>query len=78
MIRSATPLLLLVALFALVSRVPAQSQPTKPVNPAIDTVTSRLRALTRLPADEWRYHNGDLPQNVSIGEDHAGEVRSAI
>jgi alpha-mannosidase len=70
MIRSTPPLLLLVALFFLsiteVSPVAAQSDPPKPVNPATDAVMSRLRALTQLPADEWRCHPGDLTHGEDV------------
>jgi len=70
MTRTATRLLFLLLLFVLpfteVPHVSAQSQPTKPVNPAIDAVTSRLRALTHLPAEGWRYHNGDLPHGEDV------------
>jgi alpha-mannosidase len=59
-------LLLFAALFSAVSRVRAQIPPTNPVNPAIDSVTSRLRSLTNLPAQEWRYHSGDLPHGEDV------------
>jgi alpha-mannosidase len=39
------------------------------VNPAIGSVTSRLRTLTRLPAEEWRYHEGDLAHGEAIDLD---------
>ena len=54
---------------ALVLQVAAQSQPPKPVNLAIDAVTSQLRGLTHLTADEWRYHAGDLPHGEDVALD---------
>jgi len=45
------------------------SQTASAANPAVDSVTTQLTALTRLPADEWRYHAGDLPHGEAVGLD---------
>src|SRR6202165_2046321 len=54
---------------ALALHVAAQSKQATPVNPAVDAVTSQLRALAHLTADEWRYHAGDLPHGEDVGLD---------
>ena len=61
--------LLLLGTWALALQVVAQSQPAKAGNPTIDAVTSQLRSLTSLTADEWRYHVGDLPHGEDVGLD---------
>ena len=52
-------------------QVAALGQPA-PTNPAIDAVTSQLTALTRISAEEWRYHAGDLPHGETVGLDDSG------
>src|ERR1035438_5819648 len=69
MIGTARHFLLLLPVFIVVCHVPAQAEPLKPVNPAIDAVTSQLRALTHLQADEWRFHAGDLPHGEDVALD---------
>ena len=69
MIRPTAHLLLLLAICATVFPLAAQSPPSKPVNPAVDKVTSRLRSLTQLPAEGWRYHSGDLPHGEDVALD---------
>ena len=64
--------LLLLGTWALAVQVVAQSQPAKAGNPTIDAVTSQLRSLTYLTADEWRYHVGDLPHGEDVGLDDSG------
>jgi alpha-mannosidase len=69
MIRTATYFFLSLALSALSFQVAAQTQQSPPANPAVDAVTSQLRALAHLTADEWRYHAGDLPHGEDVGLD---------
>jgi alpha-mannosidase len=69
MIRTAKNFLLLLATSVLALHAAAQSQPPKLVSPAIDAVTSQLRGLTHLAADEWRYHAGDVPHGEDIALD---------
>ena len=69
MFRNARNFLLLLLNAILALPVAVQGQPATPANPVIDAVTSRLRALTRLEADEWRYHAGDLPHGEDVGLD---------
>jgi len=69
--------LFVVLVFASILALPvvALSQQTLPTNPAIDPVTSQLTALTHLPAEEWRYHAGDLPHGEAVAlDDSAWEV----
>ncbi|HMK22208.1 MAG TPA: hypothetical protein VK466_07715, partial [Terriglobales bacterium] len=51
--------------------VPAKlfCQTSQAVSPAVQTVMSKLRKLTLLPAAEWRYHAGDLPHGEDIALD---------
>ena len=67
MIRNARNFLLLMLNAGLALQVAVHGQ--APANPVIDGVTSQLRALTRLEADEWRYHAGDLPHGEDVGLD---------
>jgi len=69
MIRMQTQFPLWFAILVAVLRVDAQSPPPHPVNPVIDSVTSRLHALTNLPAEGWRYHAGDLPHGEEVAFD---------
>jgi alpha-mannosidase len=69
MIKTARNILLSIVTSVLVLHVGAQSQQVPPANPTIDAVTSQLRALTQLPADDWRYHAGDLPHGEDVGLD---------
>src|ERR1022692_4820390 len=69
MIGTARHFLLLLAIFVVVLHAAAQGEAPKPVEPAIDAVASQLRALTHLPADEWRYHAGDLPHGEDVALD---------
>ncbi|MBZ5651719.1 MAG: alpha-mannosidase [Acidobacteriia bacterium] len=66
-IRNARNFLLLMLNAGLALQVAVHGQ--APANPVIDGVTSQLRALTRLEADEWRYHAGDLPHGEDVGLD---------
>jgi len=74
MIRPATRFLLLLAITVAALHAAARSDPSKPTNAAIDKVTSRLRALTQLPADEWRRHDGDLPHGESVALDDSSWI----
>ncbi len=47
----------------------AQNQSNPSGNPVVDSVTARLKELTQLPAEEWRYHVGDLPHGEDVGLD---------
>jgi alpha-mannosidase len=69
MTRRLTHFSLLFAISVAAVHVAAQSQPLKPFNPAIEKVTSRLRSLTTLPAEAWRYHAGDLPHGEDVALD---------
>jgi alpha-mannosidase len=72
MIRIAKTSLVMLAAFVAAFHVAAQSQQASPVNPLLDTVTSQLRLLTHLSADEWRYHVGDLPHGEAVELDDSG------
>jgi alpha-mannosidase len=72
MIRARYFLLLLGAWALLALQAFAQSPSAKTGNPTIDAVTSQLRSLTSLTADEWRYHVGDLPHGEDVGLDDSG------
>jgi alpha-mannosidase len=61
--------LLLAATFLALRATTAQSQQTAQADPAVDAVTSQLRALTHLTTDEWRFHAGDLPHGEDVGLD---------
>src|SRR5207302_4821217 len=75
LIRIARALVVLAFASILGFPVGAHGQQTLPPNPAIDPVTSQLTALTRLPAEEWRYHAGDLPHGEAVAlDDSAWEV----
>lgn len=69
MIRTARDFLLSFVTSVLTLHMAAQTQQTPPGNPTVDAVTSQLRALTRLTADDWRYHAGDLPRGEDVGLD---------
>src|SRR5581483_9278479 len=47
----------------------AQNQVNSSGNPVVDSVTARLKELTRLPAEAWRYHLGDIPHGEDVGLD---------
>ena len=72
MTNTARTILLSLITSVLVLHVAAQDQQAPPANPTIDAVTSQLRALTQLPADDWRYHAGDLPHGEDVGLDDSG------
>ena len=72
MIRIAKTSLVMLAALVAAFNVAAQSQQASPVNPLLDTVTSQLRSLTHLSADEWRYHVGDLPHGEAVELDDSG------
>ena len=72
MTNTARTILLSLITSVLVLHVAAQDQQAPPANPTIDAVTSQLRALTQLPADDWRYHAGDLPHGEDVGLDDNG------
>jgi len=42
---------------------------TNASDPAIAAVTSQLKALAALPAEEWRFHEGDLPHGEATDLD---------
>src|SRR5258708_39183030 len=69
MLKSARHVLLSLAAFVVASPVVAQSPQSRIGDPAIEAVTSQLRDLTHLAADEWRYHAGDLPHGADAGLD---------
>jgi len=69
MLKSARHVLLSLAAFVVASPVVAQSPQSRIGDPAIEAVTSQLRDLTHLAADEWRYHAGDLPHGEDAGLD---------
>jgi alpha-mannosidase len=67
-----TAALLLLFVVGVVGRVPAQAQTAdqaaeivKGLSNQAHTVVNRLTELNRLPADEWRYHTGDLAHGES-------------
>ena len=68
MIRTAKYLFLFLAIVAITRPAAAQNQ--KP-NPVRETV-SQLRSLTRLPAEEWRFHAGDLAHGEDVTLDDSG------
>ena len=72
MIRIAKTSLVMLAALVAAFNVAAQSQQASPVNPLVDKVTSQLRSLTHLSADEWRYHVGDLPHGEAVELDDSG------
>jgi alpha-mannosidase len=72
MIRIAKTSLVMLAALVAAFNVGAQSQQASPVNPLVDKVTSQLRLLTHLSADEWRYHVGDLPHGEAVELDDSG------
>jgi alpha-mannosidase len=72
MIRIAKTSLVMLAALVAAFNLAAQSQQASPVNPLLDTVTSQLRLLTHLSADEWRYHVGDLPHGEAVELDDSG------
>jgi len=74
MIRNSSTLLFLLLLVVSVFGLPvtAASQQERPANPAVDAVTSQLTALTAIPAEEWRYHAGDLPHGEAVELDDSG------
>jgi alpha-mannosidase len=74
MVRIARALFLFLAASIAGLPVAAQGQQGSPANPAINGVTSQLSMLTRLAAEEWRYHAGDLPHGEAIGLDDSGWV----
>lgn len=74
MMRSTGHSFLLLITFLVALNIAAQTQPGKPVNPAVDAVTSQLRTLTRLEADEWRYHVGDLAHGEAVELDDSSWV----
>jgi len=61
-------LLLLLATFFPALQLPAQNQAAKP-NPQVDVVITQLSKLTHLPAEEWRYHAGDVPHGEEVALD---------
>ncbi len=75
MIKTAVHFLSLLAICAAAFPTTAQSGPPKTASPAIEEVTSRLRSLTQLPAEDWRYHAGDLPHGEDLTlDDSSWEV----
>ncbi len=47
----------------------AQKPPISPIQSAVEPVAAQLRSLTRLVADEWRFHAGDLPHGEEVALD---------
>jgi alpha-mannosidase len=66
--RAAEYLWISVVMVIVTLTVAAQNQPA-PTNSTVAAATSRLQALTRLPADEWRFHVGDLPHGEDVALD---------
>src|SRR5689334_19162027 len=69
MIRIARAFLILSILLPSLRAV-SQNSAFKSNNPAVDAITSQLKELIRLPADEWRFHLGDVPhgEDVNLGD----------
>ncbi len=68
MIRKAKSLFLLLAIVAITRYAAAQKQQPSPVKEAV----SQLRSLTQLPAEEWRFHAGDLAHGEGVTLDDSG------
>ena len=70
MIRNSRTLLLFLSLLVSVLELPvtAPAQQGRSPSPAAD-VTAQLTALTRIAAEEWRYHAGDLAHGEAVGLD---------
>jgi alpha-mannosidase len=47
----------------------AQTQQTQSSSPAVAAATSQIQALTNLPANEWRFHPGDIPHGEDVSLD---------
>jgi alpha-mannosidase len=60
---------ILILALVLALHIGVQAQQTAAPNPAIDPVTSQLQSLTTLPAEDWRFHAGDLPHGEDTGLD---------
>jgi alpha-mannosidase len=69
MIRNRRTLFLSLVVSVLGLPVTAPAQPGGTSSPAVDEVTSQLTALTRIAAEEWRYHAGDLAHGEAVGLD---------
>ena len=59
-----------IALFLLGSPLPMLCQ-TNSNQRSVEEVTAKLQSLTHIPADEWRYHSGDLPHGEDPNLDDA-------
>ena len=69
MIRNSRTLFLSLVVSVLGLPVTAPAQQGRTPSPAVDEVTSQLTALTRIAAEEWRYHAGDLAHGEAVGLD---------
>src|SRR5215813_6322429 len=71
-------LIVSVALLVMQSNAQSASQTAailKTLGPRSGTVIERLSLLNRLPADEWRFHEGDITQGESADlDDSSWEV----
>jgi alpha-mannosidase len=64
---SKTLAVFILVIFAMIAW--GQTQPGTPSEPVVDSVSSELQKLTRLQAEEWRYHAGDLTHGEDIALD---------
>jgi len=71
MIRIARAFLILSILLPSLRAV-AHNSEFKSNNPAVDAITGQLKELIRLPADEWRFHLGDVPHGEDVNLDDSG------
>jgi alpha-mannosidase len=69
MIGTARSLVVLLVATVLGLPVAAVAQEAGQANPVVDGVTSQLAALTRIPAEEWRFHAGDLAHGEAVALD---------
>jgi alpha-mannosidase len=72
MINPAKRLSLLLVIFLIALNVIAQNQQSQAITPAVSDAIAQLRSLTRLPADEWRFHAGDLAHGEDVTLDDSG------
>ena len=58
--------LLFVAMLAIHPAASAQGMQAQPSSPEVARTDSQLRLLTRLPANEWRFHAGDMAHGEGV------------